>query len=130
MLGCIIQNKITKKELLTDICGYSPLIISSGSMSPELLIGDIIIIKECDNYNVGDIVTYCVEDRFLITHRIISKEGTNFVTKGDNNNTSDTEVVKLDNIKGKVIYNSKLLRFLYKYKFIIILIVFLILIFI
>ena len=95
--------------------GTRILIVSSGSMSPELSLGDIIIIKEYSDYNVGDIVTYNVDNQYLVTHRIIEKNGEQFVTKGDNNNTEDKELVKKNNIEGKVICNSKILKFVYSH---------------
>ena len=76
--------------------------------------GDIIIIKDSDDYEVGDIITYNNNNDYLITHRIISKEGALFETKGDNNNTKDRNIVSKDKIEGKVICNSKLLRFIYE----------------
>lgn len=90
-------------------------------MKPELAIGDIIIIKECDEYNKNDIITFNVNDEYLVTHRIIEKRGDNFVTKGDNNTSKDEELVQKENIVGKVIYNSKILKFIYKYWLLIIL---------
>ena len=40
----------------------------------------------------------------LITHRIVEKENTSFITKGDNNNCKDEIEVNINNVKGKVIY--------------------------
>ncbi len=89
----------------------------------------IIIIKECADYKVGDVITYNVNNEYLVTHRIIEKENGNFVTKGDNNNTKDNTKVTKSDIEGKVILNSKLLKFLYKHWLITVLVVLLILIF-
>lgn len=59
------------------ILGYSIYRVSSGSMSPELEVGDVILGKAVDdpmNIKVGDVVTY--EGRgelsgMLITHKVI-----------------------------------------------------------
>lgn len=96
-------------------------------MKPELAIGDIIIIKEFDEYNKNDIITFNVNDEYLVTHRIIEKQGNNFVTKGDNNTSRDEELAQKENIVGKVIYNSKILKIIYEYWFLIIIVIILLL---
>ena len=72
-------------------------------MYPKLEKGDIVLIKKYNNYIKGDIITYSFEDNYLVTHRIIEKNNEGFITKGDNNNSEDNELIKLENIKGKVI---------------------------
>lgn len=122
-----IFNGFKKEKLLIKFYGISALVVSSGSMKPELAIGDIIIIKEFNEYNQNDIITFNVNDEYLVTHRIIEKQGNNFVTKGDNNTSRDEELVKKENIVGKVIYNSKILKIIYEYWFLIIIVVILLL---
>lgn len=81
------------------------LVIKSGSMYPTFDVGDIIIIKKENQYEVGDIITYNYYDKYLITHRIIDLDDDNiFITKGDNNNSEDEECVTIDNIVGKTIF--------------------------
>ncbi len=123
ILSLIVYYGITNKSLLIDIGGLSILTVSSNSMQPELAVGDIIIIKKCSDYKINDIITYSVDEQYLVTHRIIEKEGNNFYTKGDSNNVSDSEIVKIENVKGKLIYNSKLLKLIYKHWLLFILIV-------
>lgn len=123
ILSVIVYYGITNKSLLIDIGGLSILTVSSNSMQPELAVGDIIIIKKCSDYEINDIITYSVDEQYLVTHRIIEKEGNNFYTKGDSNNVSDSEIVKIENVKGKLIYNSKLLKLIYKHWLLFILIV-------
>lgn len=72
-------------------------------MYPELDINDIIIVKKCKNYEIGDIITYNYQNKYFITHRIIEKNKNSFITKGDNNNSEDLEDIKIQNVKGKVI---------------------------
>ncbi len=71
---------------------------SSGSMAPVFNIGanGIIIQPESeDQINVGDITTFEKNNR-LIVHRVIKKstdkQGTYFITKGDNNNFNDPKI--------------------------------------
>ncbi len=91
------------KEKIVDNLNFRFLVIKSGSMYPELDINDIIIVKKCKNYEIGDIITYNYQNKYFITHRIIEKNKNSFITKGDNNNSEDLEDIKIQNVKGKVI---------------------------
>lgn len=59
------------------VFGYQIFRVSSGSMEPELMIGDVILIKEAEPQDIqkGDIVTYKGEEGDLndkfITHKMI-----------------------------------------------------------
>ena len=128
LLSLFLYHQMTTEKLLTKIGGFSVLSVNSGSMLPELQVGDIIIIKECSEYEIGDIITYNVDDEYLVTHRIIEKEENYFVLKGDSNNTRDNLQVTKDKIEGKVIFNSKLLKLLYNHWIISVLVIFLLLI--
>lgn len=82
--------------------GVQILKVDSNSMSPEFKKGDIIVIKKEKEYNIGDIITYKTKEGYLVTHRIIEKNGNVYVTKGDNNNTKDKEKVCQNFIQGKL----------------------------
>lgn len=114
--------------LLIKIYGFSVATITSGSMKPQLQVGDVIIMKECESYDENDIITYKANNEYLVTHRIIERNGDNFVTKGDNNNTKDTNTVSIENVEGKVILNSKILGWLYKHWIISVIVIILLLI--
>ena len=91
------------KSKITDIIGIQFLKIKSNSMSPTFCINDIVLVQKSKDYNVGDIITYDYENKYLVTHRIVKKENENFITKGDNNNSEDMEKIKIEDVKGKVI---------------------------
>ena len=63
---------------------------------------------ENKEYKVGNIITFKNQKGEIITHRISEIVNTDlqkaFITKGDNNIVNDEEIVKYDNIIGKVIY--------------------------
>lgn len=93
---------------------FGAYIIISPSMVPSINVYDAIVIKreEPENLKVGDVITFLSSDtRYLgltITHRIVGIEKSTtgdiyFRTKGDNNNTEDSSLVKGDDIYGKVI---------------------------
>lgn len=93
-----------------------PVAIATGSMKPTINIGDIAIIKKC-NVNdviVGDIIEYQMEG-FTVIHRIAEKKQKNgdfyFVTKGDNNKSTDPKEVTEDQLIGKVIFKVKYLGY-------------------
>lgn len=94
-----------------NIFGYRPVYVLTGSMEPYMKTDSIVItkdVKNIDEINVGDVVTYHITDddgkRLVITHRIkeISKDGT-ITTKGDNNNVPDAYELSIDNIEAKVV---------------------------
>ena len=79
--------------------------IGSGSMEPNLKVNDIIMVKSVDKYNVGDIVSF-IRNGEIITHRIISINGDEIITRGDANNTEDAPI-KIGDILGKKIYRFR-----------------------
>lgn len=85
------------------IFGITTHVIISGSMEPNISEGDIIVVKHCDKYEIGDVVTYIREDGLSITHRIIGIELGGYLIKGDANNYEDG-VIATDQILGKAIW--------------------------
>ncbi|MBQ4633952.1 MAG: signal peptidase I [Bacilli bacterium] len=99
-LGTLVFRMIFKIEVIK-IFGYSGLVILTGSMEPNYHPGDVIIIKELADYAVRDVITFH-QRNMIVTHRIVEKNGTTFVTQGDANNAPDTPI-QLTDIEGKVI---------------------------
>jgi hypothetical protein len=71
---------------------------ATGSMKPtfdENANGIRIVPKSEDEINVGDIITYQLENS-LIVHRVVEKgtdkEGVYFITRGDNNTINDSKI--------------------------------------
>lgn len=93
-------------------------VVKTGSMEEKIHVGDYILIYRKSSYNVGDVVTFTSNDGF-ITHRIIKKDGSKIITKGDANNTEDSEIVE-SNIVGKVILSGGILNFIINYKYVIV----------
>ena len=77
-------------------------------MEPTIEPGEMILIKNENYYELGDVVTYIDEDNFFITHRITQIDDSICITKGDNNNIEDSQF-DINNIQGKVVYHSKML---------------------
>ena len=89
-----------------------PSVILTGSMEPVIFPGDILLIRKLSSeeelykLKAGDIINFKRED-ITITHRIeevIKDEAGNlsFITKGDNNDSRDSWIVKPNDLKGTV----------------------------
>ncbi len=78
--------------------------VMSGSMSPALRPGDLVIVKGEELIDIGDIVT--VESgEFTYTHRVVEKlEGDMFRLKGDANEEPDPNPVEASQIVGKTVF--------------------------
>ena len=81
--------------------GYGSAVVLSGSMEPELSVNDLIIVRQKDIYEIGDIVVY-QNGYDLIVHRIININDKTVITMGDANNIAD-EPISRKNIKGSVV---------------------------
>jgi signal peptidase len=94
---------------------YPMASITSGSMWPNLKQGDMVFIKGVsskDEINVGDIVVYKNPMGFTI-HRVIQKNASTIITKGDANNVDDAPV-KYEDLVGKTLtYRGNTLRIPY-----------------
>lgn len=86
-----------------DIFGWSWAVVISGSMEPEISVHDLIVVRRQDVYAVGDVITYENGDS-VVTHRIVDSQGSDFITRGDANNTNDLFPVAEDAVVGKVVY--------------------------
>ena len=101
-LWLLIQQSVFQKDP-PEIFGYSPLVVTSGSMEPAFSAGDLIVIREEDDYALGDIVTFRLSGGELVTHRIVGSVEGSFITKGDANNTEDDELLTPAQVVGKLV---------------------------
>lgn len=94
----------TKSDKLFEIIGYRSYTVLSGSMEPKFYPGDIVITKHKNktDIKINDIVTYRDNDGVIITHRIIEETPEGYITKGDNNNVEDADILTKENIIGEV----------------------------
>lgn len=93
-----------------------PIAIATGSMSPQINIGDVAIIKKCgpNDVEVGDIIEYKMPD-FTVVHRIVEIKQENgryyFATKGDSNDSRDKNLVTEDQLIGKCLFKIRYLGY-------------------
>ena len=65
-------------------------IISGSSMQPVLRSGDLVVLRPSSSYRVGEVVAYhSAVLHAVVLHRIVSRDGSHFVFKGDNNSWLD-----------------------------------------
>lgn len=93
---------------IPSVMGFTPLTVISGSMSPEIETGDMVIIRRGNkNIRPGDVITYKMGD-VLVTHRVKNISGMEaaevFTTQGDANRIPDYISVERSQILGKYVF--------------------------
>ena len=81
--------------------GWGVSVVLTGSMEPTLSANDLVIVRERDSYELGDIVVY-QDGKSLVIHRIIEIDGETVTTKGDDNDSEDLPI-PLTAIKGEAV---------------------------
>lgn len=108
----ILVDSHMNPDEIPSFFGWKPFIVLSGSMETEIYSGDVAVVKEDSSYKKGDIIAFKSDDNIVITHRIveiIQEDGkTKYVTKGDNNNSTDRGHVLPEQVEG--IYQFKISR--------------------
>ena len=99
--------------------GITPYAVLSGSMEPTYPVGSVVYVKKVDpsTLQVGDAITYRLNDNVAVTHRIIEvhNEGElGFRTQGDANETVDG-ITPASAVIGKVVFGIPVLGFVSNY---------------
>lgn len=95
--------------MVPKVFGYEVYGILSGSMLPDYPIGSLVYVQHEDaqNIEVGDVITFdmAADSDVVATHRVvaINEDEESFVTKGDNNDTVDSNPVSYQRLIGKVV---------------------------
>ena len=89
----------------TGLLGFQPRVVVSGSMTPAIQVGDIVVSVNVDpsDIEVGDVLLYKVGPT-PIMHRVIEIRGygTYFITQGDANSVPD-DPVAAKQVKGRLV---------------------------
>lgn len=114
-LPFVVFTLMTSKS--DTLFGIRSFVVVSGSMQPTLPVGSVIFTQKNATYQVGDIISYLKGDE-TVTHRIVSREKINngffYKTRGDANNTPDSESVSQRSVLGKNVFQLPLLgRFVF-----------------
>lgn len=95
----IIQIKIAQNDY-ANLFGYTFFEVATGSMSPTIQIGDVIVVKITKEIEENDIIVY-KDGKSIITHRLVKKDDNELIAKGDANNSEDKPIQE-DMVLGKV----------------------------
>ncbi|MGL5243982.1 MAG: signal peptidase I [Sarcina sp.] len=112
----LTNNILTKSDKIFKAIGFRTYTILTGSMSPKIEPGDLVVVKHenAQNLEIGDIITFKYDNK-VVTHRITEKKDSGFITKGDNNNVEDSEVIKSNHVIGKVVTVIPKLGYLFSF---------------
>lgn len=93
--------------IILPIFGKKAFIVRTGSMSPLIKAGDLVVTTPASVYRIGNIIAFhdIQNPKTIITHRIVDLETRDnqifYKTKGDANNTPDINLVLQKNIIGQ-----------------------------
>lgn len=96
----IYQLKIEKNDY-ANLFGYTFFEVATGSMSPTMEIGDVVIVKITKQVEQDDIIVY-IDGENIITHRLIEIDDNELIAKGDANNSED-KPIQQEMVLGEVI---------------------------
>ncbi len=99
----VILEQLVLRNIAPKFFGYSFAIQNSNSLDSEISSGDLLIIKESNQYQDGDIVTYIKNKDTLVSARIKKIED-NIVTLSILENNA-VEITTTGYIVGKVVKN-------------------------
>jgi signal peptidase I len=97
--GCVVVT------LLPMLLGWRPYVVESGSMTPRIDVGDVVLAApESDPQALLGRVTVFDDPEMpgrVKTHRVMSiNDDGSLVTKGDANPTPDTQPIQIDDVRG------------------------------
>lgn len=114
----VIAVKARIEGNVPSLFGYKLYYVSSGSMSPTIPKGSLIMVKEMAAFKIQktDVISFRGSQNSIVTHRVmtISENKQNFTTRGDANESNDPLPVKAGDIVGKVILHIPFVGFLIK----------------
>lgn len=131
IVAYVFISKFVKQDKTVSLFGFQICVVESESMVPFLQIDDLFLTREVTDFstlqssqlingnydNSGDVIVFVADETWgsmqgrLITHRIVGiSQNENgeflFETKGDNNSSKDSGVVKQENVVG--VFQAKL----------------------
>jgi len=117
MIIFIIQTKAMGNE--PGIVGHRLYTVDSGSMSPTIKQGALIIVQQVEpsEIKVGDIISYYGNGTSVVTHRAreVISNGESFTTRGDANDSDDALQVDGSKLIGKVVFHIGLIGYILKF---------------
>lgn len=110
----IIGSRL-KNDTDVSFFGYRWYKVLTSSMSPDILPGDVVIVKMgADDLQSNDIITFnpTADKNAVLTHRLVgssvdSEGNILYKTKGDANKSYDVQGIKPEQIIGKVVFTVR-----------------------
>jgi len=96
---------------------YKLMVVQSGSMTPAIKMGSVVVVKPADEYKIGDVISFgeVTRTKAPTTHRIYDIKVTegipSYITKGDANNAPDQREVLQREVIGKVLFSVPYIGF-------------------
>lgn len=117
ILLCLLVSLQVRTRGYVDIGGFSLFRVVTGSMEPTISAGELLLCHatQIESVTTGDIVCYRTElsaiKGAVVTHRVVEtgtdKEGRAYlVTQGDANLVADADLVRKDDLIGRVVWYS------------------------
>lgn len=92
-LGIIVLGCLWFYLAPAPLGGSTSYVVTRGvSMEPEFHTGDLAVVRSQSSYHVGEVVAYHNKElHTIVLHRIIGRDGSRYIFKGDNNDFVDFE---------------------------------------
>ena len=104
LIAYLLSKTFFKQGLPLPISFY---LVQSGSMEPAINTGDVVVVKSRPEYKARETITFYDTDHRVVTHRILKAQSddgqTVFITKGDANESADTNPVPQSQVIGKLV---------------------------
>ncbi len=100
----VIISKPVFGTTLPQMFGYSYVIDETENMTPTLNIGDMVLFKSANEYNVDDVVLVNQNGEIAIT-RVIAKDESGYTLKGDNERAFSVNLIDTESFQGKMVFS-------------------------
>lgn len=80
------------------------ILLVGNSMYPVIESGTFVVLKQEQQYFLGDIIGFVNEDNKNVVHRIVEQTDQGFITKGDNNRRNDPGVIPVNEVIGRTVF--------------------------
>lgn len=105
-LGIVVS--LVAWATLPILIGWTPTVVMSGSMQPNVMVGDVLVAQKLSPEQKKDIFVGQVllandpsQPDKLVTHRVVNAiKGEGFITKGDANLKADSAMVPVASVQG------------------------------
>ena len=118
VIGFIVLVAILMVISVLPITGnYKVMTVLSSSMSPNIKMGSVAVVKPVSDYKIGDVITFGPYSKTKppTSHRIVDIKVAGgqpiYITKGDANNAPDPREVLKRDVIGKVLFSVPYIGF-------------------